>query len=153
VVSEEPPDREHAGEDWPLTFLRAFASMSSEERDAAIDALPPEGRHALLLLADARAASAEADLMEVLDSGHGGLDRLYEVTEPADLLAVINIAVGERPQLVVDALFAAVVAHRGWAKTEPAAIVALREEWIWHVYERVDAAQGNDADEETPQPS
>jgi len=135
-------------EDWLLTFLRTFAAMSSEERDAAIDALSPEGRHALLLLADARAATAESDLMEVLDAGHGGLDRLYEVGEPADLLAVINLAVSERPNLVVAALFAAVVAHRGWAKTEQAAIVALREQWIWHVYEQVAALHEHPAEDE-----
>jgi hypothetical protein len=131
----------HAEQDWLVKFLSEFASMSEEERDAAIDALSPEGRDALVALAEARSASAQADLIEILDAGHGGLDRLYEVNEPADLFAAINLAVRERPEIVVAALFAAVVVHRSWAKREPAAVVALREEWIWHVHEQVRAAQ------------
>jgi hypothetical protein len=69
-------------EDWVLRFLREFASMSEEERDAAIDALPPEVREGLLALAEAREATAGADLVEVLHAGHGGLDKLYELTQP-----------------------------------------------------------------------
>jgi hypothetical protein len=131
----------HADQDWLVKFLSEFATMSEEERDAAIDALSPEGRDALVALAEARSASAEADLIEILDAGHGGLDTLYEVNQPADLFAAINLAVRERPEIVVAALFAAVVVHRSWAKGEPAAVVALREEWIWHVHEQVRAAQ------------
>ena len=128
-------------EDWLLRFLHEFASMSETQRDAAIDALPPEGRDALLALAEARNATAESDLIEVLDAGHGGLDRLYEATQPADLFAVINLAVRERPNIVVEALFAAVVLHRGWDEKVPAAFVALRERWHWHVHEQLTAAR------------
>jgi hypothetical protein len=127
--------------DWLLEFLSKFASMSERARDEAIDALPPARRAALLALADARAATAEADLVQALDSGHGGLERLYEVTQPADLFAVLNLAVKEQPKLLVEALFAAVVIHRGWAKGEPPAIEALREQWIWHVHEQISALQ------------
>jgi hypothetical protein len=123
--------------DWLLRFLAEFASMSDAERDAAIETLSPEDREALLALSEARASASNADLIEVLDAGHAGLDRLYEVTQPADLFAVINLAAKGHPRLVVEALFAAVVAHRGWAEGEPAQIVALREQWIWHVYERI----------------
>jgi len=130
--------------DWLLEFLAEFASMSEPARDEAIDALAPERRAALLALAEARAATAEADLIEALDSGHGGLERLYEVTQPADLFAVINLAVKDQPKLLVEALFAAVVIHRGWAKGEPPAIEALREQWIWHVHEQISAAQEED---------
>jgi hypothetical protein len=133
-------------EDWLLRFLREFASMSEEQRDAAIDALPQEGRDALLALAEARDETAESNLIEVLDAGHGGLDRLYEATQPADLFAVISLAVRERPNIVVEALFAAVVLHRGWDASEPAAIMALREQWHWHVHEQITAAQEREAD-------
>jgi hypothetical protein len=34
-----------------------------------------------------------------------------------------------------------VIIHRGWAKGEPASIVALREQWIWHVHEQISALQ------------
>jgi len=135
-----------ANDDWLLQFLSEFASMSEAERDAAIDALLPEGREALLALAEARTATAEADLLEVLDAGHAGLERLYDVTDPADLFAVINLAVRDHPNLVVEALFAAVVAHRGWARGEPEAIVALRERWIWHVHEQISTARERDDD-------
>jgi hypothetical protein len=116
-------------EDWLLGFLYEFASMSEEERDAAIDALSPADRDALVGLADVRAATAEADLVEILDAGQGGLDKLYELVAPADLFAVITLAAREHPNIVVEALFAAVVLHRGWDEQEPAAIVALREAW------------------------
>jgi hypothetical protein len=125
------------GEDWLLRFLYEFASMAEEQRDAAIDALSPEDRHALLALAEARAATAEADLIEILDAGQGGLDKLYELTHPTDLFAVINLAVREHPNIVVEALFAAVVLHRGWDQEVPASIVALREGWHWHVHEQI----------------
>jgi len=134
-----------ATDDWLLQFLSEFASMSEAERDAAIDALLPEGREALLALAEARAATAEADLLEVLDAGHAGLERLYDVTDPADLFAVINLAVRDHPNIVVEALFAAVVAHRGWARGEQEAIVALRERWIWHVHEQISAERERDS--------
>jgi hypothetical protein len=127
--------------DWLGSFLREFASMSEEERDAAIDTLPPGARDALLALAEAREATAEADLIEVLDAGHGGLHKLYQVAQPDDLFAVINLAIREHPNLVVAALFAAVVVHRGWDEREPAAIVALREQWDWRVHEQTTAAR------------
>jgi hypothetical protein len=131
-------DAEH--EDWLLRFLCSFASMSEAQRDAAIDALSPEDRGALMALAEARAATAEADLIEILDAGHVGLDKLYELREPSDLFAVINLAVKEHPNIVVEALFAAVVLHRNWDEHDPAAIEALREGWHWRVHEQVDAA-------------
>ena len=124
-------------EDWLVKFLQGFASMSDEERDAAIDALPPESRDAIVALAEQRASTAATNLVETLDAGQAGLDKLYEVVEPADLFTVINLAVREQPNIVVEALFAAVVLHRGWDKGEPAAIVALREQWHWHVYEQI----------------
>jgi hypothetical protein len=126
--------------DWLLRFLHEFASMSEQERDAAIDTLSADEQGALVALADARTATAGADLIEVLDAGQRGLDRLYELTQPADLFAVINLAVTEHPNIVVDALFAAVVLHRGWNKQEPAAIIALRERWHWHLYEQLGSA-------------
>lgn len=132
-------DADH--EDWLLRFLYEFASMSEVERDAAIDALSPADRDALVALADARAATAEADLIEILDAGQGGLEKLYELIQPADLFAVINLAVREHPNIVVEALFAAVVLHRGWDQEEPAAIVALREGWHWRVHEQIGAAE------------
>lgn len=124
-------------EDWLVKFLQGFASMSEEERDAAIDALPPENRDAIVALAEQRATTAATNLVEVLDAGQAGLDKLYEVIEPADLFTVINLAVHEQPNIVVEALFAAVVLHRGWDEGEPAAIVALREQWHWHVYDQI----------------
>jgi hypothetical protein len=124
-----------------LRFLGEFASMSEEERDAAIDALPSEGRGALVALAEQRAVTASADLVELLDGGQAGLEKLYEVAAPEDLFTVINLAVRERPNIVVEALFAAVVLHRNWHESEPAAIVALREAWHWHVHEQVVAAR------------
>ena len=135
-------------EDWLLTFLYEFASMSEQERDAAINALSPESRDALLALAEARAATAEADLVDVLDAGQAGLEKLYELTQPADLFAVINLAVREQPKIFVEVLFAAVVLHRGWDEQEPAAIVALRERWHWHVHELITAAREREADDQ-----
>ena len=124
-------------EDWLVKFLQGFASMSEEERDAAIDALPPQSKDAIVALAEQRASTAATNLVDVLDAGQAGLDKLYEVLEPADLFTVINLAVREQPNIVVEALFAAVVLHRGWDEGEPAAIVALREQWHWHVYEQI----------------
>jgi hypothetical protein len=86
-------------------------------------------RDALFALAEQGAATAGADLIEVLDAGQRGLDKLYEVTRPAGLFTVINLAVREHPNIVVEALFAAVVLHRGLDEDGPAAIVALRERW------------------------
>jgi hypothetical protein len=134
-------------EDWLLRFLHEFASMSESERDAAIDALPPMVREGVLALAQARAATAEADLIEVLDAGQGGLEKLYELSQPADLFAVINLAVTEHPNIVVEALFAAVVLHRGWDQGEPAEIVALREEWHWHVNEQITPTRAHEDDD------
>jgi hypothetical protein len=114
--------------------------MSEQERDAAIDTLSPEEQGALVALADARTASAGSDLVEVLDAGQGGLERLYELTEPVDLFAVINLAVRQHPNILVEALFAAVVLHRPWNKGEPAAILALREQWHWHLHEQLGTA-------------
>ncbi len=65
-------DAEH--EDWLLKFLYEFAAMSDEQRDAALDTLSPEDRRALVALADARAATAETDLIEILDAGQVGLE-------------------------------------------------------------------------------
>ncbi len=135
-------------EDWLLRFLHEFASMSEEERDAAIDALSPADRDALVALADVRAATAGADLVQILDAGQSGLDKLYELTQPVDLFTVITLAVREHPNIVVEAMFAAVVLHRGWHEQEPAAIVALREAWHWHVYERIGAAPSEDPDQD-----
>jgi hypothetical protein len=123
--------------DWLLEFLHEFASMSEGERDAAIDALSPQDRDALLALAQARSATAQTDLIDILDAGQSGLEKLYELGEPADLLTVINLAVTEHPSIVVEALFAAVVLHRGWNRGEPPAIVALREGWHWRVHEQL----------------
>ncbi|MBA3806864.1 MAG: hypothetical protein H0X28_00505 [Solirubrobacterales bacterium] len=130
-----------SSEDWLLGFLEAFASTPEEQRDAAIDALPPEARGALLALAEARAATAATDMIEALDAGQAGLDRLYELSEPTDLLAVINLAVREQSSLVVEALFAALVLHRRWDDGQPPSMLALREQWHWHVYEQIAAAQ------------
>jgi hypothetical protein len=135
-----------AEEDWVVRFLREFASMSEEERDAAIEALSSEGRGALVTLAEQRGVTAATDLTRVLDAGQGGLDKLYEVSEPADLFTVINLAVRGQPNLVVEALFAAVVLHRGWDEEQPAAIVALREQWHWHVYEQIRGAREHEGD-------
>jgi hypothetical protein len=54
---------------------------------------------------------------------------------------MIDLAAAERPALVVEALFAAVVLHRGPYDEEPRAIVELREQWHWHVHALVDAAR------------
>jgi hypothetical protein len=135
-----------AEEDWLLRFLSEFASMSEAERDAAIGALSREGRDALVALAEARETSAEANLLEVLDAGHAGLEKLYGVCEPADLFTLLNVAVRERPSIVVEALFAAVVVHRGWTGAEPNAIAELREQWIWHVHQLIEDALEGKAD-------
>jgi hypothetical protein len=127
-------------EDWLLGFLEEFASMPETEREAAIDALSPEARSALVALAEARAATAGTDMIETLDAGQGGLDRLHEVPDPVELLAAINLAVREQPNIVVEALFAAVVLHRRWDQQEPTAMLELRERWHWHVYEQISAA-------------
>ncbi len=78
------------------------------------------------------------------------------MTHPTDLFTVINLAAGERPHLVVEALFAAVVLRRGWDRGEPSAMVALREQWHWHVHERLEqgapAAEGPLAAAEDPTP-
>jgi len=134
--------------DWLLSFLREFASMSEEERDAAIDVLSPEDRDSLVALAEARAATADADLMKVLDAGQRGLEKLYELIQPADLFAVINLAVREHPNIVVEALFAAVVLHWRWGEAKPAAIVALRERWYGHMHEQITAARQREDDDE-----
>jgi hypothetical protein len=139
-----------AEEDRLLTFLRDFAAMSEQERDAAIEALPESDRSALIALEAARSATAGADLMEVLDSGHGGLDRLREVTDPAELLTVVALAAREQPDLFAEALFAAIVLYRGWGASQPTEIVRLREQWHWHVHhqiqvERQEEQAGGDA--------
>ena len=124
-------------EDLVLGFLARFASMSEQERDAAIDGLTAEERDALIALAQARATAAEEDLLRILSSGHEGLDRLRGVQEPTDLLSVINLAVRERPELVVEALFATLVIYRGWDSAEPDAVAALRERWHKHIRRQV----------------
>jgi hypothetical protein len=136
-----------AEEDWLLKFLSEFASMSEDDRDAAIEALSAERQDALVGLAEARETTAAANLIDLLDAGHAGLEKLYEATEPADLLTVINLAVREHPNIVAEALFAAVVVHRGWTGAEPAGIAALRERWIWHVHELIQAAQASEAED------
>ena len=103
-----------AAEDWLVEFLRDFASLSEEDRDAAIDALPPANRDAILALAEAREVTPEASLLQVLDAGQVGLEKLYELREPGDLYTLINLAVRQNPNIVVEALFAAVILHRGW---------------------------------------
>ena len=133
-----------ANEDRLLVFLHEFASMSESERDAAVEGLAQEDRDALIALEAARAATAKANLIEVLDSGHGGLDKLREVSDPTELFTVINLAARERPDLFIEALFAAVVLYRGWDAAEPAAIVALREEWHWNVHQQIRAAREDD---------
>jgi hypothetical protein len=126
-----------AEEDFVLGFLARFASMSEQERDAAVDALSPADRDALIGLAQAREDAAEEDLVRILSSGHDGLDQLREVHEPSDLLTVINLAMRERPELVVEALFAALILYRGWDTAEPPAFGALRERWHWHIHEQI----------------
>jgi len=137
-------DAEH--EDWLLGFLYEFAAMSEEQRDAAIDALSPADRDSLLALAETRATTAEADLIEVLEAGQSGLEKLYELEQPTDLFAVINLAAKEHPQILIEALFAAVVLHRGWDRAEPPAIVALREGWHWRVHEQLATREYEDPD-------
>ena len=126
-----------AQDDWLLTFLSDFAAMSEGERDAAIDALPAERREALVALADVRADAGAVDLMAVLDAGHLGLEQLYEVNDPVDLYAVLSLAARDRPRILVEALFAALVAHRGWEHGEPEGIADLRDSWVWHVHDQV----------------
>jgi len=50
---------------------------------------------------------------------------------------VINLAVRERPELVVEALFATLVIYRGWDSAEPDAFAALRERWHLHIHQQV----------------
>jgi DNA-binding NarL/FixJ family response regulator len=125
-----------ASEDWLVGFLRDFASRSEEERDAAIDALPAEDRDAILALGQAREATPQEGLVDVLSAGQVGLEKLYELREPVDLYTLIALAVRQHPNIVVEALFAAVVLHRGWDQEEPSEILALREQWHWHVHEQ-----------------
>jgi len=130
-----------AAEDWLVEFLRDFASLSEEERDAAIDALPSANRDALLALAEAREVTPDVGLLQVLDAGQVGLEKLYELREPGDLYTLINLAVRQNPNIVVEALFAAVILHRGWDQEEPSKVLALREQWHWHVHEQFDARE------------
>ena len=128
-----------ADEDRLLAFLREFAGLSEQERDAAVDALSETDRSALVDFAAARAATVGADLMAVLDAGHAGLDKLREVADPEQLLTVINLAAREHPELLAEALFAAIILYRGWGASQPPEIVRLREQWHWHVHEQVDS--------------
>ncbi len=134
-----------AAEDWLVEFLRDFASLSEEERDAVIDALPTADRDAILALAEAREITPEADLVQILDAGQVGLEKLYELREPGDLYTLLNLAVRQHPNIVVEALFAAVVLHRGWDQEEPSSILALREQWHWHMHEQF-AAREDESD-------
>ncbi len=134
-------------EDPVLRFLSEFAAMSEQERDAAIDALRPEDRSALIALAEAREATAGADLIEVLDAGHAGLDRLRQAAAPAELFAVINLAARKSPHLLIEAVFAAVVLYRGWDAQEGPGFRALREQWHWHVHEQIAAARAQQGGE------
>ena len=139
-----------ANEDRLLGFLRDFASMSDAERDIAVDSLSPEDREALLALEAARGATIEADLVAVLDAGHGGLDKLREVTDPAELLTVINLAAREQPDLFAEALFAAIVLYRGWDAAQPEQIATLREQWHWHVHQQIEVAESDETDGVSP---
>ncbi len=130
-----------AAEDWLVEFLRDFASLSEEERDAAIDALPPANRDAILALAEAREVTPEAGLLQVLDAGQVGLEKLYGLREHGDQYELINLAVRQNPNIVVEALFAAVILHRGWDQEEPSKVLALREQWHWHVHEQFAARE------------
>jgi len=133
-----------AAEDWLVGFLHDFASLSEEERDAAIDALPAEDRDAILALAEVKEATPETGLVQVLDAGQVGLEKLYELSEPGELHTLIALAVRQHPNIVVEALFAAVVLHRGWDQEEPSEILALREQWHWHVHEQFAAREHRD---------
>jgi hypothetical protein len=133
-----------AAEDWLVGFLRDFASLTDEQRDAALDALPAEDRDALLALAQAREATPQEGLVQVLDAGQAGLEKLYGLREPADLYTLIALAVRQHPNIVVEAMFAAVVLHRGWDQEEPSEILALREQWHWHVHEQFAARELKD---------
>jgi hypothetical protein len=133
-----------ASEDWLVGFLHDFASLSEQERDAAIDALPPEDRDAILALAEVKEATPETRLVQVLDAGQVGLEKLYELSDPGDLRTLITLAVRQHPNIVVEALFAAVVLHRGWDQEEPSEILALREQWHWHVHEQFAAREHGD---------
>jgi len=133
-----------ASEDNLLRFLHEFAAMSEQERDLAVGVLSQEDRDALIALESARSATVEADLMEVLDSGHAGLDKLREVTDPVELLTVINLAARERPDLFAEALFAALVLYRGWDSAQTPSIASLREQWHWHVHEQIQSTDDND---------
>ncbi len=130
-----------AAEDWLVGFLRDFSALSEEERDAAIDALPSADRDAILALAEVREVTPEAGLVQVLDAGQAGLEKLYELREPGDLYTLINLAVRQNPNIVVEALFAAVVLHRGWDQEEPSEILQLREQWHWHMHEQFAARE------------
>ncbi len=130
-----------AAEDWLVGVPARLRFASEEERDAAIDALPPADRDAILALAEAREVTSEAGLVQVLDAGQVGLEKLYELREPGDLYTLLNLAVRQHPNIVVEALFAAVVLHRGWDQEEPSAILALREQWHWHVHEQFSARE------------
>jgi hypothetical protein len=141
-----------AAEDWLVEFLRDFASLSEEERDAVIDALPPADRDAILALAEAREVTPEVDLVQVLDAGQVGLEKLYELREPGDLYTLIALAVRQHPNIVVEALFAAVVLLFFFKQKTAYEILALREQWHWHVHEQFSARERGDDSErgETP---
>jgi hypothetical protein len=79
-----------------------------------------------------------------LDAGQVGLEKLYELREPGDLYTLLNLAVRQHPNIVVEALFAAVILHRGWDQEEPSEILALREQWHWHVHEQFSARERGD---------
>jgi len=130
-----------ANEEELLWLIHQLPSMSDAERAAMTESLAPNDRAALESVEAARAATADADLIDVLDSGQAGLDRLREMSAPAELLSVINLAARERPNLFAEALFAAVVLYRGWDAAEAPAITELRERWHWHVHERMRAAR------------
>jgi len=118
------------GEDVVLGFLARFAVMSEQERDEALDALSPADRDALIALQQARTSSADVDLLGILSAGREGLEQIRAMEDPVDLLAVIDLATRERPELVVHALFAAVVLGLLPDVADPAAIGALREQWL-----------------------
>jgi hypothetical protein len=116
------------GDDVVLRFLARFATMSEQERDEALDALSPADRDALIALEEARRSTTGVDLLGVLSAGREGLEELSRTADPEDLLAVIELAAREQPELVVQALFAAVVfRHRG--DEQAAAVGVLLEQW------------------------
>ena len=127
-----------------------LADMPREQGAAVIDALSPEDRAALQAFVMQRAAhnrereeadpdmaervrwASEADLLEVLDDGHGLVNDFREATPPTGLLAVIKLTVETDPSAAIAALFAAVVLSSEPDRETPPAIRELYEQWHRH---------------------